>query len=285
MRALILNADDFGLTPGINEGIIEAHQKGLLTSATLMANGLAFEKAVYLAQTHPALDLGIHLTLTWGKPLSARSHRGPLVTKRGNFQHSLLRLWIIASRSQEQKRIKEELQAQIERVLEKGITPSHFDSHKHIHILPPILEILLEIGEEYQIRRCRCPLEASFGKDLRAPIKGRLRAQILAPLARRARKRLYQQGWSTPDSFYGVALTGAWTVQKLEEVLRHLPPGVTEVMFHPGKVDPLLSQLPTRLVESREKELAVLRDDRLKRVKEEEQIHLISYRILEEYIR
>lgn len=284
MRALILNADDFGLTPGINEGIIEAHQKGLLTSATLMANGLAFEEAVNLAQMHPTLDLGIHLTLTWGKPLSALPKGGPLVTPKGEFQRSIPRLWVIASRPQGQRQIKGELQAQIERVLEEGITPSHFDSHKHIHLLPPILEILLEIGEEYRIRRCRCPLEASFCKNLPAPVKGRLRARILAPLARRARKRLYQQGWSTPDYFYGIALTGAWTVQKLEEVLRHLPPGVTEIMLHPGRVDSFLNQLPSRLVGSRERELAILQSDRLKRVKEEEQIHLISYKILEEYI-
>lgn len=155
-KRLVVNADDFGFTPDVNEGIIEAHVRGILTATTLMANGAAFDDAVRRAQDAPALDIGCHLvliggaSLLTGKPLPETPARLVSLLAAGRI------------------RVYEELRAQVERILEAGIRPTHLDTHKHTHLAPPVLDAVTRLGEEFHIRWIRrpfdFPLQAAWGE-------------------------------------------------------------------------------------------------------------------------
>jgi chitin disaccharide deacetylase len=146
MHLLIVNADDFGYTRGVNLGIIDAHQKGILTSTTIMANMDAFEHAVELAFAHPRLGIGVHLTLTSGRPLLAGGTS--LVDADGNFCN--LALYKQGKRAYP-KDLYVEWKAQIDKVIDAGIKPSHLDSHHHVHRLQGHQEVICQLATEYRL--------------------------------------------------------------------------------------------------------------------------------------
>ena len=129
MRKLVVNADDFGFTRDVNQGIIEAHRHGILTAATIMSVGAEFEDAVRLARENPTLDIGVHLVLVGQPPY-------PMTVAR------LMRALMLG-----RIRIYEELSAQVRRVLDAGLKPSHLDTHKHTHLLPPVLDAVARISD------------------------------------------------------------------------------------------------------------------------------------------
>ena len=154
-RLLIVNADDFGFTRGVNAGIVEAHKNGILTAATLMANGDAFDDAVRLARETPSLDVGCHLVLIGGKSLVTGFDlpASPAALVRA----------VIAGRVP----IYEELSAQVRKIAAAGIAPTHLDTHKHTHLLPPVLNAVARISAETGIRWVRSPFDSKF--NFRAP--------------------------------------------------------------------------------------------------------------------
>src|SRR5271155_6145297 len=160
MKELILNADDFGLTPGINEGIIRAHRDGTLTSTTLMANAEAFDDAVARSRASSALGVGCHLVLVGGRAVSPVGEVATLVDESGNLPPSLPKFVARVSagliRPQE---IEREMRAQIEKVRASGIEPSHLDTHKHTHAHPRVMEALGRVAQECGITRVRKPIE------------------------------------------------------------------------------------------------------------------------------
>src|ERR1700694_4016237 len=147
-KQLAVNADDFGFTRDVNQGIIEAHQHGILTAATIMANAAAFEDAVRLARENPALDLGAHLVLVGGRSLSAANASLPAGIPQ--------LLTAIAAR---RIRIYEELSAQLRRILDAGLPLSHLDTHKHTHLAPPVLDAVARLAEEFKITWVRRPFD------------------------------------------------------------------------------------------------------------------------------
>lgn len=159
MKKIIVNADDFGLTEGVNRGIISAYKKGIVTSVSLMANGNAFERAVYLLKNNPGLDAGIHLTLIEEKPLLPKKEIPSLVIADGNFIRNyfqfakkyLLGRIVITE-------VEKESDAQFKKIIERGIKINHIDSHQHIHLIPGILKIVIKLAKKYGIRMIRCPL-------------------------------------------------------------------------------------------------------------------------------
>ena len=161
MKYLILNADDFGMTRGVNQGIIRAHCEGILSSTTLMANGPAFEDAVELSAANPNLGVGCHLVLIGGKCIARRQEDiASLADARGNLPESLPKFVAkLSSGMIPTKQIEIEMRAQIEKIRAAGIAPTHLDTHKHTHAHPRVMEALGKVAKEVGIKCVRKPVE------------------------------------------------------------------------------------------------------------------------------
>ena len=284
IRQLILNADDFGLTRGVNEGILRAHHAGILTSTTLMANGEAFDHAVALARTAPALGVGCHLVLIGGKAVAAPREVSSLVDSEGNLPRSLPSLVRrVTSGRIRTAHIEAELRVQIEKIRAAGITPTHLDTHKHSHAHPRVFGALGRVAKDLGIHRVRRPIESlqhswSFG--------GRARpAQLIAASAVRAIAPRFdaiarRYGLRSPDHFLALAMTGNLGRETLRELIESLPVGCCEIMVHPGICDAELARTGTRLLRERDAEMNALMDDQVKESVAAQGIQLISYREL-----
>lgn len=268
-RYLIVNADDLGFTEGINRGIIEAHEAGILTSASLMANGPAFEHAVKLCQRYPSLDVGAHLTLVQLPSLSCPGARLPA---------SLPELLVALSKGQLDPRA--EFRAQLRRLETVGIKVSHLDTHKHTHLHPRVLASLLEVAAEFGIRWVRQPF------DWEPPGMPRWLASFLrVPLFFSHawfRRKLQQYGCATTHHFSGFWLTGKLDAHKLKRAIENLRSGVTELMCHPGYCTAELLKAPTRLKQSREQELAALLDPSVRAVLAAANVRLVNFSQLDQ---
>lgn len=269
-KRLVVNADDFGFTPDVNEGIVEAHRRGILTATTLMANGDAFDDAVRLAHEVPTLDVGCHLVLVGGRSLVS-----------GNLL-PLTAGGLLMALARGQIRPLEELRAQVKRIVDAGIRPTHLDTHKHTHLAPPVLEAVARLAEEFGIRWVRrpfdFPLQAS-SKGVVPPIK-RMASRSLGLLRRRFHRVLETHDCRTTDHFAGFQITGRLRTAELIDLVASLPEGSTELMCHPGKNGPALRQARTRLKESRELELQALTAGKVRDALERCGVELVNYRQL-----
>ncbi len=239
MRVLAVNADDFGFTRDVNQGIVEAHRDGILTSATLMATGAAFDDAVRLAKENPSLDIGCHLVLVGQAPL-------PLTMAQ-----------LIQAIALKRIRIYKELAEQVRKILEADLKPTHLDTHKHTHLLPPVLDEVARISEEFRIPWVRRPF------DFPLPLGGvdwKMRAvnSAMGLVRAHSERVLRKHGCRFTDHFAGFQLTGNYDAARLAKLIRSLPEGSTEFMCHPGRCGEELRAARTRLKESREQELRAL---------------------------
>jgi predicted glycoside hydrolase/deacetylase ChbG (UPF0249 family) len=259
---LAVNADDFGWTRDVNDGIVAAHLQGILTSTTLMANAPAFEHAVALAKATPSLDVGCHLTLVGGEALTGGSLSGSVV--------GLLKALATGS-----FRVYEELAAQTRRILNAGIQPTHLDTHKHTHIAPPVLKAVARIAREFRIPWVRLPFD--YASVLPVPFTVRIAQQIMR--AQEPRFRRILEGCRTTDHFIGFELTGRLGPTEMARALRAIPDGFTEFMVHPGFCTDELRASPTRLRESRARELEALTSPDVRQVIEERRIHLTGFSV------
>lgn len=246
MKYLIINADDFGLHEYINAGIIKGFKEGFITSTSLMCSAPAFENAVELAKANPALGIGIHLTLVGGvAPLLPQEKVSSLVDETGVFPLDYVQfIKKFALGKVCKNEILAELSAQIERGMSTGVTITHFDSHQHLHVLPGLIDIVIELSKKYGIDKIRIPSEeiswtggynAGFGR-----IVGRLGLTICSELARR---KLKNAGILCPDHFFGMLAGGNLTVDLVANMLENLPDGYTEIMTHPGLHGDMLANL------------------------------------------
>ncbi len=284
-----MNADDLGWTAGVNRGIAEAHRNGIVTSASLLANGGAFAEAVELARDARGLGLGVHLNLNDGPPVAPRESVPSLVNDSGEFEGGPDGLLLkIATRGLSLREVEMEWNAQISKVRDAGIEPTHLDGHKHVHMLPGLFEIALRLAKRHGIGAIRVSHEAS---SLRSALStGRLRAGVvlkqgvqargLKLLARDARQQAERAGVSTADYFCGIAQTGELTREGVARLLRGLPEGTTELMCHPGYADEALSKTATRLQASRQKEVEILTDMEIRNLVASQGIRLIDYAFL-----
>ena len=285
MKQLILNADDFGMTLGVNEGIIRAHREGILTSATLMANGEAFDDAVECARANKELGVGCHLVLVGGKCVATKDSVASLVDAGGNLPDSLpLFVAKISSGIIRIEEIERELRAQIGRVRAAGIEPTHLDTHKHTHAHPRVMEALGKVAKECGIARVRKPIEnlrdswetsqaGGQGVSLQILAAGAVRA--IAPQFTAISRRY---GLLSPDHFLGLAMTGQLSPTVLRGVIGTVVDGTTEIMLHPGICDADLARSGSRLQKQREDELQGLVDPGVRSAVTERGIRLISYR-------
>jgi hopanoid biosynthesis associated protein HpnK len=278
VKRVIVHADDFGLTEKTNEGIVQAHRHGILTSASIMANGEAFEHAATLARATPTLDVGIHLTLIEERPLLRPSELPTLVDSDGRFhRHAIQFVKRYAVGKIGSGEIEKELEAQIEKVLAAGIMPSHLDSHQHVHILPGILKIVSALSRKYDIPAIRVPREvAVFRKIGGVPVARIIQALVLNFICEMANGRIERR----TDAFAGFLFGGKLHKENLQKVLRHLPRyGTCEIMCHPGLEDPADSRYAHWQYQWLE-ELRALSDPEIGELARSAGIQLISYREL-----
>lgn len=286
MRRLIVNADDFGYTSGVNRAILEAHSHGVVTSATLMANGPAFAEAVQLAGTVPKLSIGCHVVLTDGEPVLG-AERLPSLTSGSHFRDGMIAFAAraIAGRIDGDE-IAAEASAQILKIQSAGIAVSHVDTHKHTHLFPKILQPLLRAAANCGVRAVRNP----FGPRL--PLRSShllarpglwtryAEVRILGAFAGKFREAVDREGFTTPDGTLGIVVTGALDETLFYAIARSIPEGTWEFVCHPGYNDADLQAGKTRLRESRETELRVLTLPAAREVLAQQGIELISYREL-----
>jgi len=290
LKNLIVNADDLGWTQGVNRGIAEAHRKGLVTSASLLANGGAFASALEVARANPELGVGVHLNLSNGPSTAPAAKVARLLGKSGNLQGGPESLLLrIASRSLPVEEVEREWDAQIQKVRDAGVPPTHLDGHKHVQMLPGLFEVALRLAKKHGIRairvsheesKLRSALSSAGDGNTGRVIKQGVQARGLKLLAHDAREMADRAGVATTDYFCGIAQTGVMTREGLEQFLSILPDGTTELMCHPGYVDEDLRQAATRLQKSRETELEILTDARIRKLVAIKGIRLISYRLM-----
>lgn len=267
-RTLIINADDFGYTPGVNAAIVRCSQEGVLSSTTIMASGPAFDGAVAMARRNPAMGIGVHLTLTGLPPVSAPGDIPGLTDERGLLLPSPARLLCaLAAGRVKRETVRKELDRQVARVLDCGIVPTHLDSHKHVMVIPQVLDAAAEIAAKYSIRWVRNPFDRCRLGDFlphlekaakEVCMKQHLRSRAIAAFRPYFFRRIRKGGLRTPGHFFGISLTGLWNKAAVIEMLKSLPPGISEWMVHPGDCDEALRKQKTRLVEERQRERDLL---------------------------
>ena len=244
MKQVIINADDFGIHESINNGILTGHRHGAISSTTIIAAGEAFDHAVQLAATAPTLGVGVHLTLVSERSVAAPEKVASLVDSEGRLPRlypQFLKQLLQGSISL--AHIRCELAAQIEKVLATGMQPTHLDSHQHMHVVPGVIDIVLDLAKQYGIKAMRIPDEPLFFfggyRTSAGRFIGRGGLSVLASLARRKAAR---QGLIVPQHFYGMLAGGHMIEQNLLSIMTQLPAGTSEIMMHPGESDAAMVQ-------------------------------------------
>ena len=239
---LIVNADDLGLTEGTNLAILDAHKVGIVTSTSLLANGYAFEQAVALLRAVPTLGVGVHLTLTEGLSVAPGAAAELYPAGRGRFPLSNQPYArALAAGRLPRDAIRREFEAQVGKVVKAGITPTHVDGHKYIHLLPGISAIVADIARQYAIPVMRIPHrlgDSPLSRPARLP--GMIAITLMGTLAYRVAKRA---SLHVPDRVVGFVDTGHLTPGAIRRLLRSPRPGITEMLCHPAYRSPRLDWL------------------------------------------
>jgi predicted glycoside hydrolase/deacetylase ChbG (UPF0249 family) len=313
VRKLIVNADDFGLTTGVDRAIIETHSAGVVSSATLMANGAAFDDAVTVARSAPNLSVGCHVVLVDGAPVSPPDAVDTLLAIRSaepdKFYSSLSAFAARATLGGfDRDQLVAEVTAQIRKIQSAGLQVTHLDTHKHAHVFPEIFAALLRAARICGVRAIRNPFVPVKAMHARQ-YKGRPdlwkrygQVRMLHTFSRQFRQQTKRAGVLTPDGVVGVIETGSLessgkssarssgkSSEKnsgesygysslLHQTLASLPEGTWEFVCHPGYNDADLRAAGTRLLDSREEERRLLTSAELRQFLEEQKIRVISYR-------
>jgi chitin disaccharide deacetylase len=296
-----VNADDFGLTAGVNRAVVETHSSGVVSSATLMANGAAFEDAVTAVRSAPNLSVGCHVVLVDGTPVSPPDAVDTLLGIRsaepGKFYSSLS---AFAARAMlggfDRDQLVAEVTAQIRKIQSSGLQVTHLDTHKHAHVFPEILAALLRAARICGVRAIRNPfvpvkaMPARLFKGKRGLWKRYTQVRMLHTFSGQFLQRTKRAGLLTPNGVVGVIETGSLDgpgdqsgkgsgySSLLRQTLASLPEGTWELVCHPGYNDADLRGTGTRLVDSREMERRLLSSAELRQFLEEQKIRVISYR-------
>jgi hopanoid biosynthesis associated protein HpnK len=282
VRRLIINADDFGLTSGVNRAIAESNRSGIVTSTTLMANAQASVAATDLAKTQPGLKTGCHIVLIDGVPLTA--NLPSLTNGSSRFRSSLKQFALDSMRKRiAAEEIQREAEAQIRKMQACGIALTHVDSHKHTHMFPQILRPVLRAARACGVRAVRNPFEPlrSWPKSMVLGNPGLWvrSAAVMAfqMFASEFHRAIKEEGMVSTDGTVGIAATGMLDQAILLKILHALPEGTWELVCHPGYSDADLQAAGTRLTQSRQVELAALTSAETREAIARQKIELISY--------
>lgn len=261
MGRLIVNADDFGLTSGVNRAIIELHKAGVVTSATLMARAAATDEAIELALANPTLGVGCHVVLTDGEPILPPKQIPSLVERSGSLYASLsaFHAHLLTGRMRAAE-IEAEAAAQIGFLRQRGVHLTHIDTHKHTHIFPQVLRPVLRAARASGIGAVRNSFEPEWALRAShwAPWLRLVQVSAMRWLEPVCRRIIAEEGFVTTGGTIAVAGTGALDASTLRSLLKQMPAGTWELVTHPGYNDADLERIPTRLRASRDVERAAL---------------------------
>lgn len=266
-----MNADDFGISPGVNRGIVQAHRQGIVTSASLMANVPGAVEAVEMAADSPALELGLHLNLTAGRPISPPHLVPALLGRDGRLLPPPRLLWRLSLGMVPVEQMEREMVAQVERALALGARITHLDSHHHVHIHPRVRPVVLAVARRFGIQAVRCPDRPASASP---SLQDFLRQSATGLGAFGLRRAIRRAGLLTADRF--VDPGRAFDSAALERALRHLPDGLLELMCHPGYPDPALAEATSYTV-GREREVAALTAKTVRDLVRDLQIELVGW--------
>lgn len=245
MKKLIVNADDFGLHREVNKAVIQGYQQGCLRSTSIMPTGAAVEEACQLARENPGLGIGIHLTLVAERPVLPPEKIPTLLTPEGKFfaDHVVFIKNYLLGRI-DKGQLYAECEAQIAKAMSLGLNITHLDSHQHLHTLPGVTEICLELMAKYGIHRMRYPGEAfAFTGGYDGGLFRRVAKCGLTLCSMGARRKAAPQGIAMPDTFFGMLAGGHMAEKYFLNILHALPEGVSEIMVHPGADATVLGQI------------------------------------------
>ena len=253
-RRLIINADDFGLTEGVNQSILELAAAGSLTSATLMATGGAFAHAVSAEHTDKNPGIGCHVVFVDGQPAAAPGQIPSLLTGDKQFRPTLGTFVrdLLLGRIREQE-LETEACAQIQRLQQAGVAVTHVDTHKHTHMFPAVLRPLLRAAGQCGVSAIRNPFEPEWAVRATpgAAALRRLEVRVLRTQKAEFHQLVRQAGLATTDGAIGILATGTLDTHTLTQLAAAMPNGTWELVCHPGYNDAALAGVRTRLRQSR----------------------------------
>lgn len=265
VRRLIVNADDFGLTSGINQAVVELYDAHALTSATLMATGPELNQAVAMSSPLPSLGVGCHIVLVDGTPVlppaqipslidNSAQNKPAFRTKLSTFVTDLLRGRIAESE------IEAETAAQIRKLQHSGVHVTHLDTHKHTHTFPRVLRPLLRAASICGVKAIRNPFEPNWSLNATASAGHvrRMQVRLLRSQSATFQQEIAGAGLITTNGAIGVLATGTLDTATIRDLLAAMPDGTWELVTHPGYNDAALQQQHTRLLASREVERKAL---------------------------
>jgi len=279
---LIVNADDFGLEEEINDAIIHAHKNGIVTSTSLLANGAAFEHAVGLSKAHPGLGVGAHLALTRGPSLRGGPVSGAELRSLGGaralFPKSPV---LLAARvslgAVDLHEVEKEFRAQLRKIKSAGISPTHIDTHQHIHLLPPIFRLVLALAREFKVKWIRMPIPLPNGRrEPQGTLKGRAKQKLLEQLAKWNMKQAADSEIRWADYQAGIQCAGKLSEGDLLRIVRHAPEAIVEISCHPGSDNESLNRNHPWNYDWQQ-ELQALCSEKVRTAIEELHVHLRHY--------
>ena len=281
MKNLIITSDDFGLSRGVNAAVEKGWRDGILTGASIMPGGAAFDDAVKIAGRNPSLQVGLHLTLLQGKSVLPHAQIPDLVDEAGCFSDNPVATGMRYFFDKGlYKQLKREIEAQIERVVEAGIPLSHVDGHLNIHLHPAVFGFLTDLMPRYGITSFRLSRERLFHNlrfDRQRHLGKAVERIIFGALANHARPLLKQLGIRYAEEVKGVLNSGRMTEEYLLQILDGLNEGLTELYFHPGLLPD--AEISRRMPDYRhEEELAAIISPRVREKLAELHIVLCNYR-------
>jgi hopanoid biosynthesis associated protein HpnK len=236
LKVLIVTADDFGLHPAVNRAVEQAAREGVLTATSLMVGAPAAADAVRRARELPALAVGLHLVLADGWSVLPPSRIPALVDERGRFGNNMVRDGVrFFALPLVRRQLEAEIRAQFQAFADTGLPLDHVNAHKHFHLHPTLLEMLLRIGGEFGVPAVRLPREPAWAaRRAGGPIAGATVAGLLSPWLAIMRRRLRAARIAHNDYVFGMSDSGAMDEARLLEILGRLPEGATEIYLHPA---------------------------------------------------
>jgi hopanoid biosynthesis associated protein HpnK len=244
IRRAIVSADDFGLSLAVNDGIEQAHRDGILSTASLMVAGDAAADAIRRARAMPGLRVGLHLVVIEGPAVLPPAEITPLTDKAGQFPSDQLGLGLRYAFSRGARaQLGREIAAQYRAFTASGLPLDHANAHKHMHLHPTVGRLLIEAGRAHGLRAMRIPAEPA-GVMTSLGVPQGTGARVLLAWTRLLRAQARWAGLLTNDHAFGLAWSGGMTEERLLRLIPRLPPGLSEIYFHPAaRRDAVLDRL------------------------------------------
>jgi chitin disaccharide deacetylase len=238
MKKIIITGDDFGLAQPVNEAIIEAHRRGVLTTASLMVGADFCSDAVERALQCPSLRVGLHLVVVEGRPVLSPAAIPDLVDAEGEFSTRLVRSGFkYFSYPGIRRQLEAEIRAQFEAFRKTGLALDHLNAHNHMHLHPTVMSLILKVGGEYGLKAVRLPCEPplrSWKASGKSPGPKLATWIFLRPWLALMKQMLRRANVRHNDYIFGMADSGAMVPDLALRFIRNLPDGVTEIYFHPA---------------------------------------------------